>query len=222
VEQLLTAKDDGPDLHHAEAGVDAAGDEAQPVRLRQLPRGQHVTQALALGLVMTGDEDAVAGRRRVQLVAYPADVAAEALDRLDAQVTGRLDRRPRQRRQRDAREAQHLLEDALHRKQTNGIGDALQVVLARLVEVVRLGQDNPASGGEVVGQVAALGRRGMRSMPYRAHQLRGISIAEAALGLRRELTDRLDFVAEELQAVGGFGVGRVHVKDATAPAEFAR
>ena len=70
-------------------------------------------------------KDAIAGRSRVQLVAHPADVAAEALHRLDTQMTGRLDRRPRQGRQRHVREPQHLLKDAGHREQTDGIGDAL-------------------------------------------------------------------------------------------------
>ena len=46
-------------------------------------------------------------------------------------------------------------------------------------------------------------------------------LAEAALRLRRELADRLDLVAEELEAVRRLGVGREHIEDAAAPAELA-
>ena len=54
------------------------------------PAGQDLAQAMALGLVMAGDQDPVRRGRLVQFVAQAADIAAEALDRLDAQVAGRF------------------------------------------------------------------------------------------------------------------------------------
>src|SRR5437588_495304 len=84
-------------------------------------------------------------RRRVQLVAHPGHVAAEALDRLDAQVATGLDRGAGQGRHLHAREADQLPENALHREQSLRVADPLEVVPALFVQLLRFHQDRPGA-----------------------------------------------------------------------------
>ena len=92
-----------------------------PFRRSPFPVGsKDFAQPLALGLVVAGDQHEVARRGCVQLVAELGDVAAEPLDRFDAQMAGRLDRRSRQGGNVHAGEAQQLLKRAGHREQPRG------------------------------------------------------------------------------------------------------
>src|SRR5207249_1015932 len=99
-----------------------------------------------------GDEDVVGRRQGVQLVADLADVAAEALDRLDAQVAGGFDGRAGQGRQLDVRELQELLEGPRDREQPGQVGDAFEVVFALFVQVVGLDQHGPRTGRQIVAE----------------------------------------------------------------------
>ena len=130
--------------------------------LRQLPVGQHFAQALALGLVVAGDQHVIVRRHGVQFVADPADLAAEALDRFDVQMTGRLDRGAGQGGHLDAGKTQQLLKDALHGEQPGHVGDALQVVLALLVQFLHFDQDasrRRRAGNRRDGRSSRLSRR---------------------------------------------------------------
>ena len=97
-------------------------------------------------------------------------------------------------------------------------------MFALLLKIVRFHQGGPGVGGEVVAEVSffyqsrsavrAVG--GSKGQQFHLRQLR-----EAALGLRRKLPDRFDFIAEELNPVGGLGFGGENVEDASTPAELA-
>ena len=150
MEQVLTAQHDQSGIHHAEPGMDSSGKQAEPRRLGQLSGGQDLAQAFALGLVVTGDQDLIRARHRVQFLPNLSHVAAEAFDRLDAQVAGRLDRGPRQGRDGDTGKLQQLLDNPRQGEQSHRVGDPLQVVLSGLVQIVRFGQHDPASRGQVI------------------------------------------------------------------------
>ena len=76
-EQLVIAEHDHAGLHHAEAGMDFADDQPQPIRLRQLSGRQHFSQPLGFSLVVASDQHAVFRRGAVEFVAHLADLAAE-------------------------------------------------------------------------------------------------------------------------------------------------
>ena len=109
VEELVIAEHGDACVHHAETGAHPARHQPEPVGLGKLARGQDFVQAFALGLIVTGNHHAVAGHRAVELVAQLGDVAAEALDRLDPQMTGCLDRRRGQSGDANVGKAQKLL-----------------------------------------------------------------------------------------------------------------
>ena len=50
--------------------------------------------------------------------------------------------------------------------------------------------------------------------------LNGLQIAQAPLCIRRELANRFDLVAQELDPIRRLGIGRIDINDAPAAAEF--
>jgi hypothetical protein len=99
-------------------------------------------------------------------------------------------------------------------------------VLALLGQLLDLDQDDPGATRQVVTEMARERRcgRGIALSFLDAGQsgdLGAGDIAQGALCLRRELANRLDLVAEELQAEGRLSIGRKDVENATAPAELA-
>ncbi len=108
---------------------------------------------------MTGDGDAIAARDAFQLTPQLGDVAAEALDRLDAQMTGRLHRRDRQGGNPDAGKAQQLLNGAGDCKESARLGEAVQVMLALFLKIIRLDKSGPSIGRQMVADVTAFKRQ---------------------------------------------------------------
>src|SRR5439155_11522588 len=159
------------------------------------------------------------------------DVAAKALDRFDAQMAGRFHGWARQGGDANAWEAQQLLERARHREQATGIGNALQVVLALLVQLIGLDQHRPALGLEKIAQVAGVKRKHLRAVPIIVRMalagtgggnFYGRQLGQAPLRQRRELTNGLDLVAKELEPVRGIRIGGKDIEDPAASAELTR
>ena len=171
---------------------------------------QHFAEALALGLVVAGDEDAVARGHGVQLVPDLRDLAAEALDRLDVQMVRRLDRRAGQGSDADARKPEKLLKDGRRSEQADRVVHAFEIVAALFVEFLGLDENDRGSGGEVVTQVAGQRRLRLRLVVCQATssagEFRRVHVPQAALRLRRELADGFDLVAEELDTERRLGV----------------
>ena len=109
--------------------------------------------------------------------------------------------------------------------------DTLEVMLALLVQVIRLSKNDPGIGRQVVEKMSdvrclfivrdfgwffilAIGRGG--------RHFHGGHVAQAPLGIDRELANRLDFVTEELQAIRSLGIGRKHVQYAASAGKLAR
>ena len=62
----MVADDERPRVDQVEAGADAADGQMQPARLGERGVGEDLAQPLDLGLVVAGDQDAVAGRGAVR------------------------------------------------------------------------------------------------------------------------------------------------------------
>ncbi len=202
---------------------------------RDSRRRRGLAETLALGVVVTGDQHAVAlgsvrplagGGNAVQLVADAGHLAAEPLHRLDAQMTGRLNGRCRHPGQSHAGEADKLSQRPLAGEQSARIRHTFEVVLALFEQVVQFDEDRPGAGREVIAEVSRHGDGGgvlaFVGVRLQAGDLDARLLAETALRAGVELADRLDLVAEELQAVRVVGVGRIDVEDAAATAELAR
>src|SRR5205823_1862049 len=114
MEQVVIAEQDDARVHHAEAGPHAPGQQLQPVGLSELAARQDLAEALALAIVLAGDQYPVSHRRRVQLIPDLANVAAEPFDRFHAEMTGRLHGRTGEGRDANVGEPQELLEYARH------------------------------------------------------------------------------------------------------------
>ena len=218
VEQFVAAEHHDAGLDEAKAGAHGAGHESQPIALRELAGGEHVGEALALRFVVAGDEHAVLPADGVEFVAHAVDVAAEALDRLDAQMADGLDARPRKRRHRHVGPREHLSNRPLDREQPFDVDDGFQVELALLLQLGRLDQNHPRPRRQMLDEVRPT-RRSRRSAIAQNHDL--AQIPRASLRSDRELPDRFDLVAEELQPHGSFGIEREDVDDAAATGELA-
>src|SRR5437660_9644180 len=100
MEQLVAAEQHDLLRHEAKAGAEPAGGEVQPGRFstpaawssrgawRCRRLAKHLLQSFGLGLGLTDDEHVLPGGGRFQLFAHARNVAAEALDRLERQMTG--------------------------------------------------------------------------------------------------------------------------------------
>ncbi len=137
---------------------------------------------------MARDQYLVAYGGTVQFVAELGDIAAEALDRFDAEMANRLHGRRGQGRFLNIRKLQQLLEDGRQRKQAARIGDALEVVFALLVQVAGFDEDGPRIGGKVVAEVAGIGDRragsvgvAIRLFQGGSQQFNRLKLTEAAL-----------------------------------------
>src|SRR5262245_48152038 len=105
-----------------------------------------------------------------------------------------------------------MLKRAGDREQADRVADAVEKMPALLAEVVGLEENSPAVLGQVVGEVTDFWRAGSvsaRSPPV-AHapgspgvrqrqHARRFQFAQAPLRIGRELAERFDLVAEQLQ-----------------------
>ena len=219
-EQLVIADHQRPGVDQVESRPDPADGQDQPVGLGQLGVGEDLAQPLDLGRVVAGDQDAVAGGGAVELGLDLGQVAGESLDALDPQVAGRLERVGGQGRDGDRRKADQPLEARLDAEEPARIVEPAEVVPALVAQVVRLEQGDPGPFGEEFGRVAEAGRVGFLE-PERGGQGDRVPAIERALGFDVERPDRLDLVAEELDADRVGRVGREDVEDAAADAELA-
>ncbi len=126
-----------------------------------------------------------------------------------------------ERRQGDRRPLDQAGERRLDREQPRGVLRAAEVVLRLVLEVGRLDQRHPRPGGQGVGGVAE-GGRVVAVERGEGGQVDPVELAERALRVGVEGADRLDLVAEELDADGVARVGREDVEDPAAEAELPR
>ena len=216
----MIADDQRSGVDQVEARPDPADGQDQPVRLGELGVGENLAQAFDLGGVMTGDQDAVAGRRAVQLGLHLRQVAGEPLDALDPQVAGRFQGIRGERGEGDGGEADQSLEAGLDAEEPARILDPAEIVASFLAQVVRFQQGDPGSGREEIGRMAEMGRIGVLE-PERGGEGHGVPSIERALGFGVERPDRFDLVAEELDPDGVGGIVGEDVEDAAADAELA-
>src|SRR5262249_7350293 len=138
MEQLLSAQHDEPRVDESERRSHPSRDKPEPVGLGELPGGEHLAEALALGLIETGNQHAVTGLNVIQLIANAGHLAAESFHRLDAQMTGRLNGRRRHPRQTHAWKPDELLQGPLAGEQAARVGDAFEIVLGWFEEAIQL------------------------------------------------------------------------------------
>ena len=114
---------------------------------------------------MAGDDNAIVARDAFKFAPQLGHIAAEALDRLDAQMTGRLHGCDRQRGDANARKAEQLLKRARDREQAHGLGEAVQVMLALFLKIIRLDKSGPSIGWQMITDVAGLRQLGFGGEP---------------------------------------------------------
>ena len=158
--------------------------------LGELARLQHLAEPLLLRVVVAGDQHQIVGGGLVELVAQLGDVAAEALDRLDAQMTRRLAAGAGQGADVDAGEADRAAETRSGpRKSPVTSGHAFEIVFALFVQIGRLDQDRPGLRRQIIGQVSALRgllrRAAVHNFGGSRGDLDGLQVLHAALRLRR-------------------------------------
>src|SRR5262249_48108541 len=151
------------------------------------------TQAFALGFIVAGDHDAVAGSSDIQFIAELADFAAEALDRFDPKMADRFDGSRGQRGYLHARKPQQLSKYSRQGEEAARIRDALQVMLTLFVQILGLDQQGPGVWRKVIADMPAKRNRagtvalGVGFLQSRAQEFNGVELVKAALGVRREL-----------------------------------
>src|SRR5262249_38773377 len=144
-----------------------------------------------------------------------------------SQVTSGFYRCDRQRGNTYAGKAEQLLQGAGHRKETDWLGDPIEIMLSLLLQIIRLDECGPSIGWEMLAQVPRVSgglifNRGSRVGFRRwGGYFQFGHIAQTSLGLRRELSDRFDFVAEELQAAGRIGIRGEDIQDSSAATELS-
>src|SRR5262249_12123871 len=107
---------------------------------------------------------------------------------------------------------------------------ALEIMLALFAQVVGFDEDGPGLGREVVAKMAGVSQRprvlavafGAGALDDGAGYFDDLEFLQTSLRLRRELTDRFNFVAEEREPVRRLRIRREDVENAPAPAEFTR
>ena len=107
-EQLPGADQNNPLVAQPEAVLQMSHRKMEPAVGRQVRRREHFFQPLGLGLRLANEVDVVTGRRRVEFVPHPIDVAAESLDRFELQMTRGLVGAGRDGLGRDVRKAGDL------------------------------------------------------------------------------------------------------------------
>ncbi len=216
----MVADDERLSVDQVEARPDPADGEIESTRLADRGLGEDLAEPLDLGRVMAGDQDLVAARSRVESGFDLVQLAGEPLDRLDPEVTSRLERVGRERGNGDRRLLDQLGERRFDREQALLVVDPAEVVAGFLAEVVGLDEGDPGPFGESVGGMAEGG--GVVAVEARRDgQVDRFELAERALSLGIERADRLDVIAEELDSDRVGGVGREDVEDAPSEAEFA-
>ena len=170
---------------------------------------------------LAGDDNAVGAADGVEFVLDPRYVAAEALHRLDAQVGDRLATGPRQRRHDDGRARHQVRERAIDGVQAGGVADALEEVPALLLQLRRLQECDDRTRRQVVREEAAVGRLAGPGVAVGPQDHEFGLLRQAALGVRGERANRLEFVAEEFEPHGVGGVGGEEIDDAAALGELA-
>ncbi len=169
---------------------------------------------------MTGDQHLIARGSTVKFGLDPRQIAGEALDTFNSQVTCRFQRIRRQGGKSDRRESYKTLEGRLHRVKPAHVIESGQVVPALLAQVCRLNKHDPGSARKVFGSrsetglvlVVEAGRDGQRDV---------VPPVKGALRFDIEGADGFDLVAEELNPHGIGGVGREDVENPAAQTEFA-
>ncbi len=157
-EELVIADDQRLGVDQVEPRPDSSDGQEQSLGSGQLGVGEDFAQPLDLGRIVTGDQDAVAGRGAIQLGLDLRQVAGEPLDALDPQVTGRFERIRGQRREGDRREPDQPLEARLDAEEPAGVLDPAEIVASLGAEVVRLQQGDPRPAGKEIGRMAETGR----------------------------------------------------------------
>ena len=219
-EELVVADHERLGVDQVETRPDAADGQVQPLRSGQLGVGKDLAQPLDLGRVVAGDQDVFAGGRAVELGLDLGELAREPLDALDPQVAGRLERVGRQRRDGDRGQADQALEAAFDREEPAHVFEPAQIMPALLAEVGRLEQGDPGSLGKVIDGMAEAGQIGV-FQAERGGQRDRVPAIERALRFDVEGPDRLDLVAEKLDADRVGRVGGKDVEDTAAHAELA-
>ena len=173
-------------------------------------------QPLNLGLRLADHEHFLSGAGRVQLVVDLAYLAAETLDRFDFQSAAPLQRAAGQRGCGHRREAKH---PPHHRRNTVKIlrpPEPLEVVASLLFQLARLDQQKPTLRRQEVGQVGPV-----LEVRLKNRHVDRIERGQASLTGDLEAADRLDLIAEQLDADRVVPVGCEDVDDAPADRELA-
>jgi len=123
--------------------MDPADHQPQTIRLRQPAGSQHFAEPFAFGLVVTGDQYLVRFRNAVQFILDLGDIAAETLDRFDAQMANRLHAGAGNRGQTNTRKARELSNRPCDGKEPSSIRHPLKIMLSLFMQVFRLHQHGP-------------------------------------------------------------------------------
>ena len=104
-------------------------------------------------------------------------------------------------------------------------------MFALFIKLLGLDQRRPRVRGQVVAEMAGLRQRCRGVCPIvrrlgvigsGTEDLGTLQFTLAPLCLRREGADGVDFVTEEFQTIGGYGVGRKDIQNAASAREFPR
>ena len=104
---------------------------------------------------MTSDHYLVAGGNAIELLAQLAQGADKTLDGLDPKMASGFDRSPGKSGDLDVGKTHELLENRGRREKTARVRHALEVVLALLLQVIRLNEGGPASGRQEIREMPA-------------------------------------------------------------------
>ena len=195
----------------------------QPIHSLCLRSGQlrqHRGQPILLGLVVTGHQHPlVRAECFLQLLQHPCPRTTETLDRLDRKVTGRFHAGSRQRRHHHAGKLRQSPQHLLDSHEILLTLQPLPHLLALAFQVGQLDQANPRPLGQRLDkQLTFQHLAGSRRLNQA--QFDGLTHLQLPLCLGVKGADRIDLVAEKLQANRIIRVGSKQIDDAAMAAEF--
>ena len=201
----MTAQNDEPGFDESKTGAYGSGNQSEAIGLRQFPCPENFREPAYFRIGLTGDQDAIRRSDYIEFIAstrltLPLKRSTDSMRRW----TDGLDRLPGHGRDGDVRELQQLREHAVRREQPDRIGNTFQEEFALFLKLARLHDRDPGFGRKIIAKMRPQRtRRG--SVPVWSGvcgENAGLrAFSQAALSLRGELPNRIDVIAEELDAV---------------------